>query len=101
MEIHSLNRLSFWACWRPAEAQFAWDSPAGHVAKWEGASWSPLSTRVAGSGSPNVTALAELDDSNGPALYAGGSFTTAGGIPSSYIAKMGAATSLLNGFPLP
>ncbi len=58
---------------------------ANRIAKWNGSSWSPL-----GSGVNNyVYALAAFDDGTGggPALYAGGRFTTAGGQPASYIAK--------------
>jgi hypothetical protein len=35
---------------------------------------------------PTVYALTVFDDGTGPALYAGGEFTTAGGTPASYIA---------------
>src|SRR5258706_249548 len=31
--------------------------------------------------------LAVFDDGSGPALYAGGNFTTAGGAPANYIAR--------------
>ncbi len=56
-----------------------------HIAKWDGTEWSPL-----GSGMNNsVWALTVFDDGSGsgPALYAGGPFTTAGGVPADYIAK--------------
>ena len=36
---------------------------------------------------PGVHALAVFDDGSGPALYAGGDFTTAGGVPANHIAK--------------
>lgn len=53
--------------------------PVGRVAKWDGASWSPV-----GSGMDNwVFALTVYNS----ALYAGGYFTTAGGEPASRIAK--------------
>jgi hypothetical protein len=66
-------------------------SSAGHIAasaiaKWNGSVWSPLGSGLAGS-PPWVFALAVFDDGNGPALYAGGLFTTAGGVPVSNIAK--------------
>ena len=57
------------------------------VARWNGRSWSKL-----GSGMNNpVTALASFDDDGpGPhpaALYAGGAFTTAGGVAASHVAR--------------
>jgi hypothetical protein len=58
---------------------------ANRIARWSGASWSPL-----GSGMNNaVSALAVFDDGSGgrPALYAGGLFTTAGGVSANKIAK--------------
>jgi hypothetical protein len=68
--------------------------PAGDIAKWDGAVWSAL-----GSGMntySTVQALAAYDDGLGPALYAGGYFLTAGGVPASNIAKWdGAAWSAL------
>jgi hypothetical protein len=54
-----------------------------HVAKWDGARWSPLG---AGTDGP-VEALAVYDDGDGPSLIAGGSFTTAGGVAASNIAR--------------
>ncbi|MBM4113173.1 MAG: hypothetical protein FJ253_07330 [Phycisphaerae bacterium] len=57
---------------------------ANKIAKWDGVSWSPLGS---GMNEIAVRALAVFDDGGGPALYAGGSFTTAGGNPASRIAK--------------
>ena len=56
---------------------------ASRVAKWDGATWSAL-----GSGIDNaVRVLAVFDDGTGPALFAGGDFTSAGGVSASRIAK--------------
>jgi hypothetical protein len=52
---------------------------ANRIAKWNGSSWSSLGTGVDG----YVSALAM----SGPDLYAGGSFSTAGGSPANMIAK--------------
>jgi hypothetical protein len=52
---------------------------ANYIARWNGTSWSPLGSGMNG----KVTALAVH---NGM-LYAGGSFTTAGGVPAASIAK--------------
>lgn len=55
--------------------------------KWDGSSWSvfagPNGTGVDGT----VWAIASFDDGSGPAMYVGGNFSTAGGIPASNIAK--------------
>jgi hypothetical protein len=53
------------------------------IAKWDGARWSALGLGVG----PAVRALTVYDDGSGPALYAGGDFGIAGGVPASYIAK--------------
>lgn len=59
-----------------------------NIAKWDGVSWSPLSTGT----NDDVQALIVFDDGTGPALYAGGSFTNAGGVTVSRIAKWDGST---------
>ena len=68
------------------------------IAKWDGASWSALSG-PSGTGTNGVVlALAKWGDGNGAALYVGGSFSTAGGVPVNHIAKWdGASWSALSG----
>jgi len=58
---------------------------ANRIAKWNGTSWSSLGNGT----NDSVRALAVFDDGSGggPALYAGGPFTTAGGIMANRIAK--------------
>ncbi len=58
-----------------------------HIAKWDGSSWSALGSGMTGGAIPFVLALAVFDDGGGPALYAGGPFSTAGGVAASKIAK--------------
>ncbi|MCI0586008.1 MAG: hypothetical protein L0323_04100 [Planctomycetes bacterium] len=54
-------------------------APASHIAKWDGASWSPL-----GSGIGNIVyALTVYEGS----LVAGGLFSTAGGVPANDVAR--------------
>ena len=49
--------------------------------------WLPTFGTQPGVGGGSPLALAVFDDGNGPALYAGGFFNTAGGVPASDIAK--------------
>jgi len=48
-----------------------------------GASWSGLGLGLGGAGVPRVLALTVFDDGSGRALYAGGDFTTAGGVSAN------------------
>ena len=62
---------------------------ANHVAKWNGSSWSALGSGIGNDGqSTEVNALAV----SGSDLYAGGSFTSAGGTAANYIAKWNGST---------
>jgi hypothetical protein len=49
---------------------------ANHIARWDGAGWSALGDGLDG----KVQAMAVYDDGSGPALYAAGTFTIAGGV---------------------
>ncbi len=58
-----------------------------HIARWNGATWSPVGAGVgAASTGENVRKLAAFDDGAGAALYAAGSFTNGSGAPRN-IAK--------------
>jgi len=57
------------------------------VARWNGSTWSALGSGVGGVPSPYVVALTVFDDGGGPALFAGGNFTTAGGSAANRVAK--------------
>ena len=59
---------------------------ASNVARWDGTSWSPLGAPSEGTNG-RVLDLCVFDDGSGPALYAGGFFTIAGGISTPRIAK--------------
>jgi hypothetical protein len=70
------------------------------IARWNGASWSPVGSGLQSNGAPPpvVLALASFDDGSGPALYAAGAFTHAGGIPAKNIARWnGTAWSSVGG----
>ena len=74
---------------------YASGQPANRIVRWSGSRWEPLGTGIPDGG---VTCLASFDDGSGPALYAGGSFTSAGGVPATYIAKWnGTAWSAVGG----
>jgi hypothetical protein len=67
---------------------------ANYIAKWNGSAWSALGSGMGGDSgfAGSVFALAV----SGTTLYAGGNFTTAGGVPANYIAKWnGSAWSAL------
>ncbi len=58
-----------------------------NIARWNGTSWSEVGGGVTGDASAVVNVLTVLDDGTGPALYAGGRFTNAGGVSVSNIAR--------------
>jgi hypothetical protein len=60
---------------------------ANRIAKWDGLTWSALGSGMGGTFPSSVYALTVFDDGGGPALYAGGRFTVAGGVGANYIAK--------------
>ncbi|MBK7643293.1 MAG: hypothetical protein IPJ19_09610 [Planctomycetes bacterium] len=57
---------------------------ANHIAKWDGANWSPLGSGTVGA---SIDALTVFDDGSGAQLYAGGSFQNAGGIIAENLAR--------------
>ncbi|MBI1379486.1 MAG: hypothetical protein GC161_00155 [Planctomycetaceae bacterium] len=56
---------------------------AARIAKWNGSTWNTVGAGVTNA----VRALAVWDDGSGPALFAAGDFTGAGGAPANRIAK--------------
>jgi hypothetical protein len=72
--------------------------PANNIARWDGDGWSALGSGIGGGSFPQVSALTVYDDGTGPAIYVGGSFSLAGDLPASSIAKWdGAQWSALDG----
>ncbi len=59
------------------------------IAQWDGASWAPLGTAALNglNGSVSAIATAESGETLGPAVYVGGSFSSAGSVSTSCIAK--------------
>ena len=57
------------------------------IARWNGSAWTPLTGPFGVGVSNAVHAIAAFDDGNGMAIYAGGSFSAAGGLPSRGIAR--------------
>ena len=64
---------------------------ANNIARWDGSNWSELGSGIGGTFF-YVAALAVYDDGDGPALYVGGSFTTAGGGAANGIARWDGTT---------
>lgn len=60
---------------------------ANYIASWDGSNWAPLGIGVDGSGSQHIYTMKVFDDGNGPALYVGGIFNSAGGIATKNVAK--------------
>ena len=70
-----------------AGGSFSWagDLLVRGLAAWDGKSWSTLEQGMGGA-LPRVSALAVFDDGGGSKLYAGGSFSSAGGATASNVA---------------
>ena len=60
---------------------------ANNVARWDGSAWSSLTGPTGNGVDGCVDALAVWDDGTGSALYAGGYFTSAGGVVVNRIAR--------------
>ena len=90
-EVHALT--VFDDASGPALYAGGWFTTAGgvaanRIAKWDGSSWSALGSGMIFSGSnTGVYALTAFDDGSGPALCAGGHFTSAGGVAANSMAK--------------
>jgi hypothetical protein len=65
---------------------------ANSIASWNGTTFTPLGGGLTGP-LPWVFSLATFDAGSGPALWAGGVFNTAGGMPSASVARWGVASS--------
>ena len=72
---------------------------AYNIARWKNGAWQALGNGMGGGSNPHVFALYVYDDGTGPALYAGGSFTSADGVAANHIARFenGAWQALGNG----
>ncbi len=62
------------------------DVAARNIARWDGSHCTPVGSGL-GVGHDNVSDLVVFDDGSGPALYAAGTFETAGDKPARYVAK--------------
>ncbi len=65
---------------------------ANRIARWDGTTWEALGTGVSDVGSAAVYDLAVADLGGGPALYAGGDFTLAGGGAANRVARWDGAS---------
>jgi hypothetical protein len=94
-----VNHLLVWddgtgqALYASGHFNSAGNTPAFSVAKWDGLQWSRLGTGLTRQGqATRVPGLAIFDDGSGEALYATGSFDTAGGVPAFGVAKWDGST---------
>ncbi len=70
------------------------------IARWTGSGWAPVGGAIGGSSSASVVTFALFDDGTGEALYAGGGFSTAGGVPAVSLARWnGSAWSAVGSGP--
>ena len=71
---------------------------ASHIAQWNGEAWAPLGAGMSGFMEPTVRSMTTGPESDGPpTLYVGGTFATAGNMPSSHIAKWDCAATPVPG----
>ena len=66
------------------------NTPVNNIAKWDGTAWRAVGSGIGYSPSPappKVFSLCAWDDCQGPALYAGGSFSLAGGVTAQSMAR--------------
>ncbi len=57
------------------------------IARWNGNAWSNVGGGVSDPWLPEVLSMIAYDDGSGDALYVGGRFTEAGGVPANHIAR--------------
>ncbi len=62
-------------------------TPANNIAQWNGSSWSALGSGISGVGSAGYGPYVRTVAASSNALYVGGSFGAAGGIPATNIAQ--------------
>jgi trimeric autotransporter adhesin len=60
---------------------------ANCIARWDGTAWSTLNGGMEGGAFLRVNDLRVHDDGTGPMLFAGGNFTSAGGVSANHLAK--------------
>ncbi len=73
---------------------------ANGIARWDGATWSPLGTGM-GPLVPTPPPVQSLTSLPGGLLFAGGSFTTAGGVRADHLASWDGGSWLPLGGPVP
>lgn len=57
------------------------------IAAWNGTNWSALGIGIADPAYPAVSAITTFDQGDGPSLYVGGLFSSAGGVTAAHIAR--------------
>lgn len=64
----------------------AGNETANHIARWDGTYWTALTDPSGNGVDQRVRPMTKFNDGNGPAMYVGGHFATAGGDPANHIA---------------
>jgi hypothetical protein len=92
--VHAIALDSTGSLYAGGEFTAAGDVALNYIARWDGVTWSALGDGMAAEDAfPQVRALAVDGQGN---LYAGGDFTTAGGVAANYVARWdGSAWSAL------
>ena len=65
----------------------AGDVQVANIAMWDGTHWSPVGSGLGTANDGSVLAVSSFDDGHGPALIAGGTFSTAGKTEAMRIAR--------------
>lgn len=60
---------------------------APRIAKWTGDDWVPLGLGIGAEPAQGIRTTAVFDEGQGPALFVGGVFQTAGGLPANRVAR--------------
>ena len=68
------------------------------IARWDGSSWSSLAGPFDTGANATVDALAGFNDGPGEVLFAGGDFTSVGGLSSTHIAAWRCGLIFADGF---
>jgi hypothetical protein len=75
-----------------SSGQYAGATSIYGLGKWNGTRWAPVGAVSGTTSAYNIYALASFDDGTGSALYAGGAFSSVGGVVADRVAKWNGST---------